>query len=78
MIFKKNTINPTQILRTIFMEIRVREMVKNAIIDASTSFRDDQLAAYKHALEKEENHRMHSWPRKIRCPSVMIRASPIF
>jgi fumarate hydratase subunit alpha len=37
------------------MELNVVESVKNAVIEASTSFRDDQLGAYHDALEKEEN-----------------------
>lgn len=37
------------------MEINVVGMVKNTVIEASTSFRDDQLGAYHRALEKEEN-----------------------
>ncbi|HMK54794.1 MAG TPA: fumarate hydratase [Methanobacteriaceae archaeon] len=35
----------------------ISNMVKNALIDASTSFRDDQIAAYHNALEQEENDR---------------------
>lgn len=37
------------------MSIDVAELVKNAVIEASTSFRDDQLYAYHRALEIEDD-----------------------
>jgi fumarate hydratase subunit alpha len=37
------------------MDIDVVGMIKNAVIEASTSFRDDQLYAYQNALEREED-----------------------
>ncbi len=39
------------------METDISNMVKSALIEASTSFRNDQMAAYRHALQKEENER---------------------
>ncbi|MEG3224178.1 MAG: fumarate hydratase [Methanobacteriales archaeon Met13] len=39
------------------METNISNMVKSALIEASTSFRNDQMAAYRHALQKEENER---------------------
>ena len=37
------------------MSTNVRKLVKDAVIEASTTFRDDQIQAYQRAIEKEEN-----------------------
>ncbi|MDD3753982.1 MAG: fumarate hydratase [Methanobacterium sp.] len=37
------------------MSTQISVMVKNAVIEASTTFREDQIAAYEFAINKEEN-----------------------
>ncbi len=37
------------------MSEQIREMVKNAVVEASTTFKEDQIAAYEFAINKEEN-----------------------
>jgi fumarate hydratase subunit alpha len=37
------------------MSTKIRELVKDAVIEASTTFRDDQIQAYQRAVENEEN-----------------------
>ncbi len=37
------------------MSTKIRELVKDAVIEASTTFRDDQIQAYHRAIEKERN-----------------------
>ncbi|MEN6329339.1 MAG: fumarate hydratase [Methanobacteriaceae archaeon] len=49
----------------------VAGMVSNAVIEASTSFRDDQLAAYQKALEEEENHRAR-WVLEIMLENALL------
>ncbi|HNR26060.1 MAG TPA: fumarate hydratase [Methanobacteriaceae archaeon] len=53
------------------MEINVVELVKNAVIEASTSFRDDQLSAYQNALEREENPRAQ-WVLEIMLENALV------
>jgi fumarate hydratase subunit alpha len=37
------------------MSTNIRKLVKDAVIEASTTFRDDQIQAYHRAIENEEN-----------------------
>ena len=37
------------------MSTKIRDLVKDAVIEASTTFRDDQIQAYQRAIEKERN-----------------------
>jgi len=37
------------------MSTKIRDLVKDAVIEASTTFRDDQIQAYQRAVENEEN-----------------------
>jgi fumarate hydratase subunit alpha len=37
------------------MPTKISALVKNAVIQASTTFREDQIAAYKDAISKEES-----------------------
>lgn len=37
------------------MSTKIRDLVKDAVIEASTTFRDDQIQAYQRAIENEEN-----------------------
>ena len=37
------------------MSEQIRKMVKNAVVEASTTFKEDQIAAYEFAINKEEN-----------------------
>jgi Tartrate dehydratase alpha subunit/Fumarate hydratase class I, N-terminal domain len=37
------------------MSANIKELVKNAVIEASTTFREDQIQAYHRAVEMEEN-----------------------
>ncbi|NYB51496.1 MAG: fumarate hydratase [Methanobacteriaceae archaeon] len=37
------------------MSAKITGLVRNAVIDASTTFREDQLAAYQKAIHEEEN-----------------------
>lgn len=38
------------------MSVNIKELVKEAVIEASTMFREDQIQAYQRAVEMEENH----------------------
>lgn len=53
------------------MENNVVGMVKNTVIEASTSFRDDQLGAYHRALEKEENPKAR-WVLEIMLENALL------
>jgi len=37
------------------MSINIRDLVKDAVIEASTTFREDQIQAYQRAIQREEN-----------------------
>lgn len=37
------------------MFTKIRDLVKDAVIEASTTFRDDQIQAYQRVIEEEEN-----------------------
>jgi len=37
------------------MPINIRDLVKDAVIEASTTFREDQIQAYQRAIQREEN-----------------------
>jgi len=37
------------------MSTKIKDLVKDAVIEASTTFRDDQIQAYQRAIEKEGN-----------------------
>ncbi len=37
------------------MSTKIKNLVKNAVIEASTTFREDQIQAYQRAIEKEGN-----------------------
>jgi fumarate hydratase subunit alpha len=38
-----------------FMSTEIIDLIKNAVIEASTTFREDQIDAYKKAIQREEN-----------------------
>jgi fumarate hydratase subunit alpha len=53
--FRKNIWNNKKAVK-----MDLKDQIKNAVIEASTTFRDDQLKAYQKALETENNPRA-SW-----------------
>jgi fumarate hydratase subunit alpha len=56
------------------MSTIIRELVKNAVIEASTTFRDDQIQAYQMAIEKEANGNAR-WVMKLLLENASIASS---
>ena len=53
------------------MPTKISYLVKNAVIEASTTFREDQIAAYKDAISKEESDNSR-WVMKLLLENAQI------
>ena len=56
------------------MSTKIRDLVKDAVIEASTTFRDDQIQAYQKAIKKEENDNTR-WVMELLLENASIASS---
>ncbi|MDY9924468.1 fumarate hydratase [Methanobacterium sp.] len=56
------------------MSKKIKDLVKDAVIKASTTFRDDQIQAYQRAIEKEGNDNAR-WVLKLLLENEQIASS---
>ncbi|CDG65686.1 Fe-S type, tartrate/fumarate subfamily hydro-lyase subunit alpha [Methanobacterium sp. MB1] len=56
------------------MPVNIRDLVKDAVITASTTFREDQIQAYQQAIQKEENDNAR-WVLKLLLENARIAQS---
>ena len=56
------------------MSTKIKDLVKDAVIEASTTFRDDQIQAYQRAIEKEGNDNAR-WVLKLLLENEQIASS---
>ncbi|MBI5458901.1 fumarate hydratase [Methanobacterium sp.] len=56
------------------MSKKIKDLVKDAVIEASTTFRDDQIQAYQRAIEKEGNDNAR-WVLKLLLENEQIASS---
>ncbi len=56
------------------MSTKIRDLVKDAVIEASTTFRDDQIQAYQRAVENEENDNAR-WVLELLLENAQIASS---
>lgn len=56
------------------MSIIIRDLVKDAVIEASTTFRDDQIQAYQMAIENEANDNAR-WVMELLLENASIASS---
>lgn len=56
------------------MSTKIRDLVKDAVIEASTTFRDDQIQTYQRAVENEENDNAR-WVLELLLENAQIASS---